>query len=124
MAALVALRNQAIKPLLAAAQELRPSRGAHNPSALDTHYDTIRTAMRGVFQELRLAAGSSTIIFSGFALKGLIPSDRVLRRSQVALNHVLLYFVDHQLIRLARLSYIKLDRLVDIPVPFLGHLVV
>jgi hypothetical protein len=56
LAALVVLRNQAIKPLLAAAQELRPSRGAQNPQPLDTHYDTIRTAMRGVFQELGLAA--------------------------------------------------------------------
>ena len=56
MAALVVLRNQAIKPLLAAAQDLRPSRGAQNPGVLDTHYDTIRTAMRGVFQELGLAA--------------------------------------------------------------------
>jgi hypothetical protein len=56
MAALVVLRDQAIKPLLAAAQELRPSRGAQNPQPLDTHYDTIRTAMRGVFQELGLVA--------------------------------------------------------------------
>ena len=56
MAALVVLRNQAIKPLLAAAQELRPPRGAQNFRALDTHYDTIRVAMRGVFQELGLAA--------------------------------------------------------------------
>ena len=56
MAALVVLRNQAIKPLLAAAQEQRPSRGAQNPRALDTHYDIIRMAMRGVFQELGLAA--------------------------------------------------------------------
>jgi len=56
MAALVVLRNKAIKPLLAAAQELRPSRGAQNPGTLDTHYDTIRNAMRGVFQELGLAA--------------------------------------------------------------------
>jgi hypothetical protein len=56
MAALVVLRNKAIKPLLAAAQELRPSRGAQNSQPLDTHYDTIRTAMRGVFQELGLAA--------------------------------------------------------------------
>ena len=54
--ALVVLRNKAIQPLLAAAQDLRPSRGAQNPRALDTHYDTIRTAMRGVFQELGLAA--------------------------------------------------------------------
>jgi len=56
MTALVVLRNKAIKPLLAAAQELRPSRGAQNASAIDTHYDTIRVAMQGVFQELGLAA--------------------------------------------------------------------
>ena len=56
IAALVVLRNKAIKPLLAAAQELRPSRGAQNPRKLDSHYDTIRTAMRGVFDELGLAA--------------------------------------------------------------------
>jgi hypothetical protein len=31
MTALVVLRNKAIKPLLAAAQQLRPSRGAQNP---------------------------------------------------------------------------------------------
>ena len=56
MAALVVLRNKAIKPLLAAAQELRPSRGAQNPRALDAHYDTIRNGMQGIFQELGLAA--------------------------------------------------------------------
>jgi hypothetical protein len=56
MSALVVLRNKAIKPLLAAAQDLRPSRGTQNPTALDTHYHTIRTAMRGVFHELGLAA--------------------------------------------------------------------
>ena len=56
MAALVVLRNKAIKPLLAAAQELPPSRGAQNPRVLDAHYDTIRYAIQGVFQELGLAA--------------------------------------------------------------------
>jgi hypothetical protein len=56
MAALVLLRNKAIKPLLAAAQQLRPSRGPHKPQALDAHYETIPTAMQGVFQELGLAA--------------------------------------------------------------------
>jgi hypothetical protein len=56
MTALMVLRNKAIKPLLAAAQELRPSRGAQNPSAIDRHYDTIRAAMQGVFHELGLAA--------------------------------------------------------------------
>jgi len=50
--ALVVLRNKAIPPLLAAALDLRPSSGAQNPRAFDTHYGTIRTAMRGVFQEL------------------------------------------------------------------------
>jgi hypothetical protein len=56
MAGMVVLRNKVIKPLLAAVQELRPSHGAQNPRALDSHYDTIRMAMRGVFQELGLAA--------------------------------------------------------------------
>ena len=56
MAALVVLRNKAIKPLLAAAQDLWPSRGAQNPRALDAHYETIRTAMQGVFHKLGLAA--------------------------------------------------------------------
>lgn len=56
MVALVVLRDKAIKPLLAAARDLRPSRGAQNPSALDLHYETIRTAMQGIFQELGLAA--------------------------------------------------------------------
>ena len=56
MAALIVLRNKAVKPLLAAAPELRPTRGAQNPRPLDTHYDTIRMAMRSIFQELGLAA--------------------------------------------------------------------
>ena len=56
MAALVVLRNKAITTLQAAAQERRPSHGAQNPRAVDAHYETIRNAMQGVFQELRLAA--------------------------------------------------------------------
>ena len=56
IAALVVLRDKAIKPLLAAAQQLRPSRGAHNPRPLDAHYDAVRAAMRGVFHELGIAA--------------------------------------------------------------------
>jgi len=56
LTALVVLRNKAIRPLLAAAQEFRPARGAQNPKALDTHYDTIRVAMQGVFHELGLVA--------------------------------------------------------------------
>jgi hypothetical protein len=42
--------------LLAAAQELRPRRSAHNPIPLDAHYDALRAAMRGVFHELGIAA--------------------------------------------------------------------
>ena len=56
MTALLVLRNKAIKPLLAAAQLLRPPRGAHNPKPIDAHYHAIRVAMQGVFDELGLAA--------------------------------------------------------------------
>jgi hypothetical protein len=56
MAALIVLRDRAIKPLLAAAQENWPMRGAQNPTALDTHFHTIRIAMQGVFSHLGLAA--------------------------------------------------------------------
>jgi len=56
MTALVVLRNKAIKPLLAAAQPLHSTRGAHNPKPIDVHYQTIQVAMQGVFHELGLAA--------------------------------------------------------------------
>ena len=56
MTALLVLRDKAIKPLLAAAQPLRPRRGPHNPKPIDLHYAAIQTAMRGVFHELGLAA--------------------------------------------------------------------
>jgi hypothetical protein len=56
IAALVVLRDKAIKPLLASVQQLRPSRGAHNPRPLDAHYHAVRAAMRGVFHELGIAA--------------------------------------------------------------------
>ena len=56
MVALVVLRNKVIRHLLAAAQGRRKSRGAQNPRPIDKHYETIRTAMQGVFDELGLAA--------------------------------------------------------------------
>ncbi len=56
MIALLVLRDKAIKPLLAAAQQVRPTCGAQNPRALDTHYETTRVGMQGVFSELGLAA--------------------------------------------------------------------
>jgi hypothetical protein len=56
LAAVVILRNRVLKPLLTAAQQARPTRGPHNPTALDKHYEAIRAAMRGVFRELGVAA--------------------------------------------------------------------
>ena len=56
MTELVVLRNKAIKPLLAAAQPLHSTRGAHNPRAIDRQYAAMRLAMQGVFHELGLAA--------------------------------------------------------------------
>jgi hypothetical protein len=54
--ALIVLRNKAIKPLLAAARPLHPTRGTHNPKPIDAHYDTLQLAMQGVFAELGIAA--------------------------------------------------------------------
>lgn len=56
MTALLVLRDKAIKPLLAGVQQTKPARGAQNPTAIDRHYETIRAGMKGVFQELGLAA--------------------------------------------------------------------
>ena len=55
-AALMVLREKAIRPLLAAAQPLRPSRRSQNPTALDGHYETVRIGIAGVFRELGVAA--------------------------------------------------------------------
>jgi hypothetical protein len=56
MTALVVLRDKAIKPLLAAAHQTRPTPGAQNPTQLDMHYQAIRVGMQGVFHELGLVA--------------------------------------------------------------------
>ena len=56
IAALVILREKAIRPLLTAAQETRPSRGSQNPTVLDRHYETVRIGMAGVLRELGVAA--------------------------------------------------------------------
>jgi hypothetical protein len=56
MTALLVLRDKAIRPLLAAAQPLRPTRRAHNPKPIDLHYRAIQTEMQGVFHELGIAA--------------------------------------------------------------------
>ncbi len=56
IAAIVVLRNKVFKPLLAAAQQLQPTRGTQNPTTLDTHYETLRITMHGIFRELGVAA--------------------------------------------------------------------
>jgi hypothetical protein len=56
IAALIVLREKAIRPLLAAAQEIRPSRGSQNPTALDRHYEAVRASMAGILKELGVAA--------------------------------------------------------------------
>jgi hypothetical protein len=53
--ALVVLRNKAIKPLLAAARPLHPTRGGLNPKPIDAHYHALRFAMQGIFHELGIA---------------------------------------------------------------------
>ncbi len=54
--ALLVLREKAIKPLLAAAQDISPTRWGQNPRPIDRHYRDLRTAMKGVFHELGIAA--------------------------------------------------------------------
>jgi hypothetical protein len=54
--ALVVLRNKALKPLLAAARPLHPTRGGLNPKPIDAHYHALRFAMQGIFHELGIAA--------------------------------------------------------------------
>ena len=54
--ALLVLREKAIKPLLAAAQDISPTRGGQNPRPIDHHYRDLRAAMKGIFHELGIAA--------------------------------------------------------------------
>jgi hypothetical protein len=54
--ALIVLRDKAIKPLLAAARPIHPTRGGRNPKPIDAHYHALRLAMKGVFEELGIAA--------------------------------------------------------------------
>ena len=56
LAALIVLRHHVIKPLLAAAEQTAPARGAQHPTALDQHYAALRNGMQGVFHELGIAA--------------------------------------------------------------------
>ena len=53
MTALIVLRNEAIRPLLAAAQPLGPPPDAQNPKPIDLHYQTINVTMQRFLQNLR-----------------------------------------------------------------------
>jgi hypothetical protein len=47
---------EAVKPILAAAQEIAPNNGGQNPRAIDRYYLDLQRAMQGVFPELGIAA--------------------------------------------------------------------
>jgi hypothetical protein len=56
LTALVVLRQKVIEPLLAAATQTRPKRGAQNPRPIDQYYETLRIGMHGLLHELGVAA--------------------------------------------------------------------
>jgi hypothetical protein len=56
LATATVLRTHVLKPLLAAAADTAPARGVQNPTALDRHYEALRTGMHGIFHELGIAA--------------------------------------------------------------------
>jgi hypothetical protein len=56
IAAMVALRNHVIQPLLASTINRMPSRDAHNPTPLDRCYASLRTDMLDLLQQLGVAA--------------------------------------------------------------------
>jgi hypothetical protein len=56
MAALVALRNQVIQPILAGTVNRKPSHQAHNPTPVDQCYASLRTHMQDLLQQLGMAA--------------------------------------------------------------------
>ena len=56
ISALVVLRDQVIKPLLAAACPLKTRPQPKASSTIDQYYEILRTDMLGLFQELRIAA--------------------------------------------------------------------
>lgn len=56
IAALLILRDQVIKPLLAGVATRKDGRKPKNQSSIDQHYQTLRTDMQNLFKELRIAA--------------------------------------------------------------------
>jgi hypothetical protein len=56
LTALLVLREKIIRPLLAASGKPQPDFELVNPTPLDHHYENLRVGMRGLFNELGLAA--------------------------------------------------------------------
>jgi len=56
MSALLVLRDKVIRPLLAAACQLKRGPKLKCCNALDRHYQTLRNDMRDLFKELRIAS--------------------------------------------------------------------
>jgi hypothetical protein len=56
MAALIVLRDDVIKPLLAAQGRLKPGRRPTRTAPIDEHYAALRHQMRELLQELWIAA--------------------------------------------------------------------
>lgn len=56
IAALLILRDQVIKPLLAGVGRPKPGRKPKNWSSIDQHYQTLRTDMQNLFNDLHIAA--------------------------------------------------------------------
>jgi len=56
IAALVILRDQVIKPILAGTAKLKMGRKPKTWSAIDEHYETVRKDMQALFEDLGLAA--------------------------------------------------------------------
>ena len=54
--ALLVLRAKVTTPLLAATQQLQPSRGGQNPGTLDRHLEAVRVEVQGALRQLGIAA--------------------------------------------------------------------
>jgi hypothetical protein len=56
LTALEVLREKLIRPLLAASTRPQPHAKLSNPTLIDQHYENLRAGMRGLFNELGVAA--------------------------------------------------------------------
>jgi hypothetical protein len=56
IAALLVLREQVIKPILAGTVKTRQGRPSKRSTSIDAHYQTLRTEMLALFRDLGLAA--------------------------------------------------------------------